>query len=177
MRRPPPRAEPPQRRFRRDMPRPEGPFDRLLRTRRERDPAPIIIGGTVAFLALVIFVVVLGSSLLGGDSGSSPRNDGSDKGFDLGQGITGKFAPLPALPPGLQAVSNYIQFTVDKNNAPIVSDIEIPLNDKGLSATTGLGFYTYFEGRWQRVAEVKAIQNGNAAGDFATLPGNVAVLR
>ena len=49
--------------------------------------------------------------------------------------------------------------------------------DVPLSATTGLGFYTYFEGRWQRVAEVKAIQNGNAAGDFATLPGNVAVLR
>src|SRR5213594_1158432 len=127
MRRPPPRDEPPQRRFRRDMPRPEGPFDRLLRTRRERDPAPIIIGGTIAFLALVIFVVVLGSSLLGGDGGGGSRgNSGSDKSFALGQGLTGRFAPLPALPPGLQAVSNYIQFSVDEHNAPIVSDIEIP---------------------------------------------------
>src|SRR5438093_9095197 len=102
MRRPPRREQPPARRFRRDLPRPEGPFDRLLRTRRERDPAPIIIGGTIAFLALVIFVVVLGSSLLGGDGGGTSRgNSDSDKSVDLGQGITGMFATVPALPPGL----------------------------------------------------------------------------
>ena len=38
MRRIPPRDEPPQRRPRRDLPRPEGPFERLLKQRPERDP-------------------------------------------------------------------------------------------------------------------------------------------
>src|SRR5437867_13340986 len=121
---PPPRNEPPQRRFRRDMPRPEGPFDRLLRTRRERDPAPIIIGGTVAFLALVIFVVVIGSSLLSGDGNSgSPGSGRRSNDFSLCQGISGWFAPLPALPPGLESVSNYYQVNTVTNKHPIVIDI------------------------------------------------------
>src|SRR3990170_1142158 len=63
------RFPPPERRPRREVPRPEGPFDRLLRRRPERDPAPLIIGGTIAFLALIIALVFVFSSLLGGDEG------------------------------------------------------------------------------------------------------------
>ena len=57
MRDKPPRDEPPRRPLRRDLPRPEGPFERLMKQRPERDPAPIIIGGTIAFLAIVIILV------------------------------------------------------------------------------------------------------------------------
>src|SRR3990172_13435825 len=107
----PPRAPPPERRqdprtpgrFRRDMPRPEGPFDRLLRRRPERDPAPIIIGGTVAFLAVVILLVVGVSTLLGGGDGENGGIAGSEDGerLDFG-GISGRLnSSVPALPPGL----------------------------------------------------------------------------
>jgi hypothetical protein len=59
-RRPPPRR-------RREFSREEGPFDRVLRTGRERDPAPLIIGGTIIFLAVLILILVLPPlSLLGG---------------------------------------------------------------------------------------------------------------
>src|SRR6266508_6850525 len=109
MRRPPPRDQPPARRIRRDLPRPEGPFDRLLRRRPERDPAPIIIGGTIAFLAVVIVLVVGVSSLLGGDGGDG-GSDGDGGDIDVG-GIRGQFtSQIPALPPGLEPVSDYIEF-------------------------------------------------------------------
>src|SRR5207249_226718 len=128
-------------------------------------------------LALVIFFVVIGSSLLGGDGNSgSPGSGSSSNDFSLGQGITGRFAPLPALPPGLEAVSNYYQFTTDTNNQPIVSDIEVPLREN-VSDPTGLGFYSYFGARWQRIAEVKAVENKKAAADVTSIPANVAVLR
>jgi len=90
------RDEPPERRFRRDVPRPEGPFDRLLRRRPERDPAPLIIGGTVAFLALVIVLVVVFSSLLGGGGGDG--TGGGDGDLDVAPGITARRAALPGLP-------------------------------------------------------------------------------
>src|SRR5688572_20077416 len=108
MRRPPPRDKPPARRFRRDLPRPEGPFDRLLRRRPERDPAPIIIGGTIAFLAIVILLVVGVSSLLGGDgTAGSGGNEGDVRDFG---GIEGRLTSVPALPAGLEQVSDYYQF-------------------------------------------------------------------
>ena len=109
MRQDPPR-EPPDRPSRRETPRPERPFDRLLRRRPERDPAPIIIGGTIAFLAVVIVLVIVASSVLGGDDG-----DGGDT-FDIAPGITGRLAQIPALPPGLQAVSQYIEFDLDEDS-------------------------------------------------------------
>src|SRR5216117_265952 len=107
MRRPPPREQPPARRFRRDLPRPEGPFDRLLRRRPERDPAPIIIGGTIAFLAIVILLVVGVSTLLGGSSGgANSSREGAE--MDFG-GVSGPLtSQIPNLPPGLQQVSDYV---------------------------------------------------------------------
>lgn len=181
MRRPPPREEPPRRRFRRDPPRPDGPFDRLLRTGRERDPAPLIIGGTVAFLAVVIFVVLVFSSLLGRGSGSAGGGGGGGGGetdgtLRAGQGVSVKFGQIPSLPPGLESVSEYVLFKVDKNNVAPVSGIEVPLR-QDLKETKGLGFYTFFDSRWQRVADVKAIEGRHAKGEFTVVPENVAVLR
>src|SRR5207247_2986457 len=100
-RRPPPAEQPPARWFRRDLPRPEGPFDRLLRRRPERDPAPIIIGGTIAFLAIVILLVVGVSTLLGGGNsgGASSGQNGPD--IDFG-GVSGWLKlRVPHLAPGL----------------------------------------------------------------------------
>src|SRR3989442_5096394 len=108
MRRPPPREQPPARRFRRDLPRPEGPFDRLLRRRPDRDPAPIIIGGTIAFLAIVILLVVGVSTLLGGGNsgGASSGQNGPD--IDFG-GVSGRLTSRGTeLPPGPQPVSEYV---------------------------------------------------------------------
>jgi hypothetical protein len=173
MRRPPPRDQPPTRRFRRDLPRPEGPFDRLLRRRPERDPAPIIIGGTIAFLAIVILLVVGVSTLLGGGSGGATSNT-NEGDVDFG-GVSGRLTSrLPGLPPGLQQVSDYVEFNLDKD-APPISGFALPLREK-IDDPAGLGFYTFGE-RWQRLTDVKVIRNGRAEGEFASIPPNLVVLR
>src|ERR1700687_4566779 len=108
MRRFPPRDEPPQRRPRRDMPRPEGPSERLLRQRPQRDPAPIIIGGTIAFLAIVIVLVFVFSSVLGGGGNKTSAGGVANAGngsqcSSSNQGVKTCLATMPALPPGLTA--------------------------------------------------------------------------
>lgn len=174
MRRPPPREQPPARRFRRDLPRPEGPFDRLLRRRPERDPAPIIIGGTIAFLAIVILLVVGVSTLLGGSSGgANSSRDGTE--MDFG-GVSGRLtSQVPSLPPGLQQVSDYVEFNLDKDVPPI-SGFALPLREK-IEDPAGLGFYTFVESRWQRLTDVKVVRSGRAEGEFSSVPGNLVVLR
>src|SRR2546425_3034965 len=118
MRRPPPRDEPVRRRLRRDLPRPEGPFDRMLRRRPERDPAPIIIGGTIAFLALVIVFVFVISALLGGSGDSGSVSDGGGDSVEVAPGISGRRVQIPGLPPGLVALSEYIEFEAKGENTP-----------------------------------------------------------
>jgi hypothetical protein len=175
MRRPPPRDQPPARRFRRDLPRPEGPFDRLLRRRPERDPAPIIIGGTIAFLAVVILLVVGVSSILGGDdAGGSSGNGGN---VDFG-GIQGRLtAEIPALPPGLQPVSEYYQFNLEtEEERPAVAGFALPLQET-IEDPAGLGFYTFAEERWRRLADVKVVRGGRAEGEVNEIPPNLVVLR
>lgn len=171
MRENPPRGEPPERPKRRETSRPERPFDRLLRRRPERDPAPIIIGGTVAFLAIVIILVFVVSNVLGG--GDNGGGNGST--IDIAPGITGRLAQIPTLPPGLQALSQYIEFTLDNENSPAV--IGLPLNETLGDAST-LGFYTFLDGRWQRQVDVEVVNGGRVAeGDFPSVPRNLAVLR
>lgn len=171
MRRFPPREEPPERRLRRDLPRPEGPFDRLLRRKPERDPAPIIIGGTIAFLAIVIVLVFLFSSVLGGGGGNGGGSSGA---VDIAPGIKGRLAPMPALPPGLVALSEFIEFQAKNKGTPAI--IGLPLKER-VQDTAGIGFYTYFEGRWQRLGEASVKDGKVAEGDFPSVPDNVAVLR
>jgi len=171
MRQNPPRGEPPERPKRRETPRPERPFDRLLRRRPERDPAPIIIGGTVAFLAIVIILVFLLSNVLGGDDNGGGNGDT----FDVVPGVTGRLTQIPTLPPGLQALSQYIEFELTIENSPRL--IGVPLSET-VADGSGLGFYTFLDGRWQRQVDVEIVSGGRVAeGDFPLVPENVVVLR
>ena len=185
MSRMPPREPPPDRRpesrppsrFRRDIPRPEGPFDRLLKRRPERDPAPIIIGGTIAFLAVVIVIVLLFSSVFGGGGGGGSTSSGGDGTIDIAPGIRGRHAQIPALPPGLAALSEYVEFQAEEDT-PVT--IGLPLNGDVGQDAAGLGFYTFFDSRWQRLADVavKQLQGKTVGeGDFTAVPKNLAVLR
>ncbi len=158
----PPRDKPP----RRDLPRPEGPFDRLLR-RNQRDPAPFIIGGTIVFLAVVILLVFLLSGVFGGGEGDTTTTV-SDS------GVEASFGEMPGLPPGLVALSDFVEFDTDED---LSATIALPLRSRP-EDETGLGFYTYMDGRWQRVADAR-LESGKqqAEADFSPLPANLAVLR
>ena len=152
------------------MPRPEGPFDRLLRARTQRDPAPFIIGGTVVFIALVIGLVFILSGVFGGD-GDGGGGDGM-----VGEtaGIKTRYVEMPGLPPGLVALSDLVRFETDGD---VPATILLPLRSRP-EDETGLGFYTYLEGRWQRVADARLTDNRQQAeADFAAVPENLAVLK
>ncbi|MEX0682931.1 MAG: glycosyl hydrolase family 18 protein [Dehalococcoidia bacterium] len=170
------------------MPRPEGPFERLLKQRPERDPAPIIIGGTIAFLAILIIMVFVFSSVFSGGGGNG-GDDGTT--IEVAPGVRGRLTAMPGLPPGLAAASQYIEFETDEA-VPVT--IALPLT-VDISGDTGLGFYSFSEGRWQRIAESQvmpaqefASQGCQASstttggslvscGDFSAVPQNLAVLR
>ncbi len=178
MRRFPPREPPPERRPRRDVPRPEGPFERLLRRRPERDPAPLIIGGTIAFLAVVIIIVLGFSTLFGGGDDSSASNDGNGDGnvVEIADGITATETQIPALPPGLVSMSEYFEFDAEED-VPIT--VTLPLTED-VEDGAGLGFYSFFDSRWQRMAEAEVTTVADkpvAKGDFPNVPENLAVLR
>lgn len=160
---PPPRDRPP----RREIPRSEGPFDRLLRGRSQRDPAPLIIGGTVVFLALVIILVFLFSGLLGGD-------DDEPQSLVEGPGIRGDVGEMPGLPPGLVALSEFVEFETEGDvSATIGLPIDEPPEDEA-----SIGFYTFAENRWQRRSDVRLEDDGaRAEADFSPVPENLAVLR
>jgi len=180
------------------MPRPEGPFERLLRQKPERDPAPIIIGGTVAFLAIVIVMVFVFSSVFGGggdDGGGSAGvgdNGGGDDCREIVDNVQGCLAGMPALPPGLAAASQFIEFESERE---IPVNIGLPLTDNSADPA-GLGFYTYDESRWQRITDATLVPARDFAtggcvqtdltnvssglvgcGGFSTVPRNLAVLR
>jgi hypothetical protein len=162
------------------MPRPESPFERLLRQRPQRDPAPIIIGGTIAFLAIVIVLVFLFSSVLGGGSGNNSSGSVANAGngsqcSNSTQGVKTCLATMPALPPGLTAASRYFQIQTDTPG--VGATLSLPLLDPTQSAT-GLGFYTYSGSLWQRVQDV-SLQNGGtlAQANLSPLPANLAVLK
>ena len=167
-RRPPPRR-------RREFPREEGPFDRVLRTGRERDPVPLIIGGTIIFLAVLILILVLPPlSLLGdGDDGQVGQPQ------EVGCGITARVREdLPSLPEGLVSLSALYEMNVPpeaKEQGCLVTSISLttPTQD-----SANLGFYTYEEGNWRRLAAATLAEDGAAAeAQLTDIPVNMAVLR
>ena len=167
-RRPPPRR-------RREFPREEGPFDRVLRTSRERDPAPLIIGGTIIFLAVLILILVLPPlSLLGGGD-----DDKVGQPQDVGCGITARVRQdLPNLPEGLVPLSALYEMTVPdeaKEQGCLVTTISLktPTQD-----SANLGFYTYEDSNWRRLAAATLTEDGAAAeAQLTDIPVNMAVLR
>ncbi len=158
---------PPERRPRRDPPRSEGPFDRALRRRPERDPAPLIIGGTVAFVAVVIALVLVFSSVLDDNGGGSGLPS-------LPAGIEGRIVDPPPLPPGLKVASKFVEFESVEELAVV---IELPLQS-GITDAATLGFYTFLDTRWERVADVNLVDDGaRGAAEFSSVPSNLAILR
>jgi hypothetical protein len=140
----------------------------LLRGGTQRDPAPFIIGGTVVFLAVVILLVLLLSGVFGGGDG-----DGAATTVD-GSGIQTVQGEMPSLPPGLVAVSDFVEFETDGD---VSATILLPLRARP-EDETGLGFYTHSDGRWQKVADARLESGGDQAeADFSPLPENLAVLR
>lgn len=168
------RRPPPPRR-RREFPREEGPFDRVLRTGRERDPAPLIIGGTIIFLAVLILILVLPPLSLLGDG------DGGEVGEpqEVGCGITARVREdLPSLPEGLVPLSALYEMNVPpeaKEQGCLVTTISLttPTQDPA-----NLGFYTYEDGNWRRLAAATLTEDGTAAeAQLTDIPVNMAVLR
>ncbi len=159
------------------MPRPEGPFERLLKQRPQRDPAPLIIGGTIAFLAFVIVAVFVFSSVLGGDGDDDGGGDSGGT-TQLAQGVKSRLAAFPELPPGLTAASQYLEFEIDRPGTGL--DLTIPLTETVQDASS-LGFYTYQSNRWQRILDVNVTQENPQCpcgqGEFQPLPANLAILR
>ncbi|MDP2674127.1 MAG: glycosyl hydrolase family 18 protein [Dehalococcoidia bacterium] len=119
------------------------------------------------FLAVIILLVFLLSGIFGGGDGDGTTAvDGS--------GINATQSPMPALPPGLVALSNFVEFDT---NGDQDATIALPLRSRPEEDAT-LGFYTYLDGRWQHAADAR-LDSGRqrAEADFAPLPKNLAVLR
>jgi spore germination protein YaaH len=160
---------------RREFPREEGPFDRLFRSRFERDPAPLIIGGTIIFLAILIVILFLPPlSLLGGGGGG-----GTSPPAEVGCGITARLVDqVPNLPEGLVALSPFYEL-----NVPPGAEEEgcllhtISLNTPTQDASN-LAFYTYRDGTWVRLAAASLTADGAAAeAELTQIPDNLVVLR
>ena len=117
-------------------------------------------------------LVVGVSSLFGGSDGGGSNGDVRDFG-----GIEGRLtSQIPALPPGLDQVSDYYQFNLDTEDRPAVRGFALPLSET-IDDPAGLGFYSFSEDRWRRLADVKVVQKGRAEGDFTEIPANLVVLR
>src|SRR3989304_4698731 len=98
----------------------------------------------VAFLGVVILLVFPPSGAFGGGDG-----DGTTAGD--GSGINATQGEMPALPPGLVALSNFVEFDTDGDQD---ATIALPLRSRPEDEAT-LGFYTYLDGRWQRAAAAR----------------------
>ncbi|MDP2948684.1 MAG: glycosyl hydrolase family 18 protein [Chloroflexota bacterium] len=166
-RRPPPRR-------RREFAGEEGPFDRVLKGRGERDPAPLIIGGAIILIAILVLVSILCSPLGGGGGGKGPG-----QAADVGCGITAKRSDkLPDLPEGLVALSPLYEMDVPpeaEKEGCLVTKISLntPTQD-----SANLGFYTYEGGTWRRLASATLADKGaGAEAQMEKIPANLAVLR
>ncbi len=160
---------------RREFPREEGPFDRLFRSRFERDPAPLIIGGTIIFLAILILILFLPPlSLLGGDG-----DEGPGALTDVGCGITATRADqVPDLPEGLVALSPLYELTVPSGAEEQGCRLTTISLDTPTQDPSNLAFYTYRDGTWVRLAAAILADEGAAAeAELGEIPDNLVVLR
>jgi len=150
------RRPPPDRR--REFPREEGPFDRLFRSRFERDPAPLIIGGTIIFLAVLILILFLPPlSLLGGGGGGG----GNGQPTDVGCGITAKRAgQVPELPAGLVALSPLYELSVPAGAEEQGCRLTTISLDTPTQDPSNLAFYTYRDNTWVRLAAATLADDG-----------------
>ena len=144
----------------REFPRGEGPFDRLFGSRFERDPAPLIIGGTIIFLAILILILFLPPvSLLGGDGDEGPGQIS-----DVGCGITAKRADqVPDLPEGLVALSPLYELNVPAGAEEQGCRLTTISLDRPTQDPSNLAFYTHRDDTWVRLAAATLANDGGAA--------------
>jgi hypothetical protein len=167
------RRPPPGRR--REFSREEGPFDRLVRSRFERDPAPLIIGGTIIFLAILILILFLPPlSLLGGDGDEGPSGP-----TEVGCGITATRADeVPELPEGLVHLSPLYELNVPSEAEEQGCRLTTISLDTPTQDPSNLAFYTYRDGTWVRLAAAILADDGAAAeAELEEIPDNLVVLR
>ncbi|MFQ6020257.1 MAG: glycosyl hydrolase family 18 protein, partial [Dehalococcoidia bacterium] len=136
-----------------------------------RDPAPLIIGGTVAFLALIILVLFVApfSPLVSDDGGEETTI--SDTGIKARREDS-----VPSLSPNLLSVSPF--YTIEApEDAVGPASITIRLLQK-VSEGDKVGFYTFEGDHWQRVAPASLETDGSeASAEFPQIPDNLAVLQ
>ncbi len=160
---------------RREFPREEGPFDRLFRSRFERDPAPLIIGGTIIFLAILILILFLPPlSLLGGGGDEGPGGP-----TEVGCGITATRADqVPDLPEGLVNLSPLYELNVPSGAEEQGCRLTTISLDTPTQDPSNLAFYTYRDGTWVRLAAATLADDGAAAeAELEEIPDNLVVLR
>ena len=88
--------------------------------------------------------------------------------------LAGPAAETPPLPEGLAPVSEHLEFTA-REDAEVT--IQLPL-DEPVASTSEVGFYSYIEDEWRRIADVVLLENGTLAeGTFESPPPNLIVLK
>jgi hypothetical protein len=105
----------------------------------------------------------------------TPGANPVDPGYRDFGGIGGRIAPVPPLPPGLVAVSDYYEF-LREGDEPGVRGFALPLQGDVDDPSTA-GFYSYVGGEWQRIADVRLVVKDRAEGEVAAIPPNLVVLR
>ena len=111
---------------------------------------------------------------------SAPQIDcspGTEEGYgalDFG-GIQGRMAPVPPLPPDLVVVSDYYEFDLNAVE-PAIAGLALPLTEEITDPST-VAFYSYVDGEWRRIADVRVVRGGRAEGELSSFPRNLAVLR
>ena len=92
----------------------------------------------------------------------------------LPAGIEGRIVDPPPLPPGLKVASKFVEFETVEELAVV---IELPLQS-GITDAATLGFYTFLDTRWERIADVNLVDDGaRGAAEFSSVPSNLAILR
>lgn len=147
------------------------------RTRRSDDGGHEDVGlfrmlGVLVVIAGLVVALVLPASPLR----VIGRGDGGGSG-SAGQGITARaLGDLPALPPGLTAVSRLYELSVPEGLTGSQS-IEVSLIERN-SDGDNLGFYTYEGQTWKRLGAATLTADGKgASGELPYPPKSVAVLR
>lgn len=144
------------------------PFDRVMPGSRDHsERMKLVIAGIVVLGIILLILLLPPVSILSRGQEQSPS----------GQAIGARArTKLPNLPEGYQPLSRLYDISAPKHArgpALITVNLEAPTTDG-----RNLSLYTYEDGRWQRIASVRLVENGLAAqAEVAEIPANVAILR
>jgi hypothetical protein len=106
----------------------------------------------------------------------TPNEASNDPDYRDFGGLEGRISPIPMLPPDLVAVSDYYEFGLDSEEPAAVIGFALPLTEEIADPST-IGFFSYVDGEWRRIADVTVVLGMRAEGDFSSVPPNMAVLK